>query len=255
MRGALDHEGDPAFAVNDWKDARMKRLLLTACLLAPTFAPTLAHADDDLSAPTADCAKGVLTLHILKPQNNPPFPAQLDLFKASNKCIAFDIAEVPFGQLADKISVLAASGTPPDIVVYDGPNTQSYASAGILLPLDPYLPAGLKDDIIGRRSPSTATRANCIDGTSASQVAFDGAVGIAAAAGLVAIRPLTTALCLRVGARRRTADARVRDRRGARRHRRPPLGAPPARLATGRLRDRRRRRSRLGAAAPRTPSC
>ena len=145
----VDHEGDPAFAVNDWKDALMNRLLLTACLLAPTLAPTLAHADDDLSAPTADCAKGVLTLHILKPQNNPPYPAQLDLFKASNKCIALDIAEVPFGQLADKISVLAASGTPPDIIVYDGPNTQSYAAAGILMPLDPYLPAGLKDDIIG----------------------------------------------------------------------------------------------------------
>ncbi len=124
----------------------MKALLVLACLAAT--APTLARADDDVSAPTADCPKGVLTLHMLKPQNNLPYQTQIDLFKAANKCVALDIAEVPFGQLADKISVLAASGNPPDLVVYDGPNTQSYAAAGILLPLDPYLPAGLKEDII-----------------------------------------------------------------------------------------------------------
>jgi fructooligosaccharide transport system substrate-binding protein len=129
----------------------MHRLLLLACLaaaIAPILAPAVAHADDAVSAPTAACPQGVLTLHMLKPQTNPPYPSQLALFKAANPCVALDIAEVPFGQLADKISVLAASGEPPDVVVYDGPNTQSYAAAGILLPLDPYLPAGLKDDIV-----------------------------------------------------------------------------------------------------------
>jgi ABC-type glycerol-3-phosphate transport system substrate-binding protein len=125
----------------------MQRLLLLACLALAAL-PRPARADADVSAPTAACPQGVVTLHMLKPQNNPPYPSQLALFKAANPCVALDIAEVPFGQLADKISVLAASGDPPDVVVYDGPNTQSYAAAGILLPLDPYLPAGLKDDII-----------------------------------------------------------------------------------------------------------
>ena len=125
----------------------MKRSLLAAAFAA-LLAPGAAYADNDVSPPTAACPKGVLTLHLLRPQNNPPYPSQLDLFKASNPCVAVDVAEVPFGQLADKISVLAASGSPPDVLAYDGPNTQSYAAAGILLPLDAYLPAGLADDIL-----------------------------------------------------------------------------------------------------------
>ncbi len=123
----------------------MRPLLLALALLA---IPAAARADDDVSAPTAACPKGVLTLHLLKPQNNPPFPWQITAFEKDNPCIKMDIAEVPFGQLADKISVLAASGNPPDVVVYDGPNTQTYAASGILLPLDSYLPAGFKDDLV-----------------------------------------------------------------------------------------------------------
>jgi ABC-type glycerol-3-phosphate transport system substrate-binding protein len=123
----------------------MTRLLL---VLLVCLAPVVGWADEDVSAPTAACPQGVLTLHMLKPQNNPPYQAQLDLFYAANPCITVDIAEVPFGQLADKISVLAASGKPPDVLTYDGPNTQSYAAAGMLLALDPYLPAGFKDDVV-----------------------------------------------------------------------------------------------------------
>jgi fructooligosaccharide transport system substrate-binding protein len=128
---------------------RLPRLVILAGLaILMGLAPDIARAADDVSAPTAECPKGVVTLQMLKPQNNPPYKTQLDMFAAANPCIKLDIAEVPFGQLADKISVLAAAGKPPDVVVYDGPNTQSYAASGILLPLDPYLPAGFKDDVV-----------------------------------------------------------------------------------------------------------
>lgn len=114
----------------------MKSLLLATTLLAaPAYAQTA-------------CTGTPVTLSLLKPAANPPYPSQLDLFKKDNPCISIDIQEVPFGQLADKISVLAASGSPPDVLVYDGPNTQSYAASGVLLALDPYLPAGLKEDIL-----------------------------------------------------------------------------------------------------------
>jgi len=112
-----------------------------------------AQAQSSRSAPTADCPKGVVTLSLLKPLNNPPFPNMLASWQAANPCIKIDVSELPFGQLADKISVLAAAGTPPDIVVYDGPNTQTYAAAGMLLPLDSYLPPGFKDDVV----PATLT--------------------------------------------------------------------------------------------------
>jgi ABC-type glycerol-3-phosphate transport system substrate-binding protein len=99
------------------------------------------------SAPTAACPQGVVTLTLLKPQANPPTRETIAAWEAGNPCAKIELNEVPFGQLADKISVLAASGNPPDLLMYDGPNTQSYAASGILLPLDKYLPAGLKDDI------------------------------------------------------------------------------------------------------------
>ena len=120
----------------------MKRLLLAATMFAaPAAFPAVAWAQ-------AGCTGTPATLTVLKPTANPPYPSQMDIFKAANPCISLDVQEVPFGQLADKISVLAASGSPPDVLVYDGPNTQSYAASGVLLALDPYLPPGLKDDIL-----------------------------------------------------------------------------------------------------------
>ena len=116
-------------------------LLATALFAAPALA-------GDRSAPTADCPQGVLTLSVLKPLNNPPTPAMISAWESGNKCIKIALNEVPFGQLADKISVLAAATNPPDLLMFDGPNTQTYAAAGILLPLNKYFPAGLKDDIV-----------------------------------------------------------------------------------------------------------
>jgi ABC-type glycerol-3-phosphate transport system substrate-binding protein len=116
-------------------------LLLASALAAPALA-------GERSAPTAACPQGVLTLSLLKPLNNPPTPVMISAWESANPCMKIEANEVPFGQLADKISVLAASGSPPDLVVYDGPNTQTYAAAGVLLPLDKYFPPGLKEDMI-----------------------------------------------------------------------------------------------------------
>ncbi len=131
----------------------MKRAALAALLTGSVFLfhSGLARAESDTGAATPDCATGVTTLHLLRAQNNPPPPDIVAKWEAVNKCMKIDVTEVPFGQLADKISVLAASGNPPDIVGYDGPNTQSYAAAGVLLPLDKYLPANFRDDVL----PST----------------------------------------------------------------------------------------------------
>lgn len=97
---------------------------------------------------TAECPEGVVTLTVLRAQNTFPLDSQLEGYKATNECVDFDVTEVPFGQLADKISVLASAKSMPDIVGYDGPNTQAYASQGLLLPLDEYLPDGWHDDVI-----------------------------------------------------------------------------------------------------------
>ena len=123
----------------------MIRIAVCALLAAALASPALAG---ERGAPTADCPQGVLTMTVLKPLNNPPTPPMVAAWEAANRCMKIELNEVPFGQLADKISVLAASGNPPDIVMYDGPNTQTYAAAGVLMPLEKYFPPGLKDDMI-----------------------------------------------------------------------------------------------------------
>lgn len=120
-------------------------------ILPIAFAAGLLHAAAPHVAQaqgSTACSGTAVTLSLLKPQNNIVFPSQIAAFEAENPCITIEVAEVPFGQLADKISVLAASGNPPDILVYDGPNTQSYAAAGILAPLDDYLPDALRKEIL-----------------------------------------------------------------------------------------------------------
>jgi fructooligosaccharide transport system substrate-binding protein len=128
----------------------MKGLAFAALLIGgATMIPmTSARAQPDRGPPTSECVQGVLTLHLLRAEGNPPPPNIVAQWEATNKCTKVEVTEVPFGQLADKISVLAASGNPPDIIGYDGPNTQSYAAAGILLPLDKYLPPHFKDDVL-----------------------------------------------------------------------------------------------------------
>ncbi len=119
----------------------IKSILLLIALL------TLAGANALATESSSACPQGKTTLRLLRSINNPPQPDVVSKWEASNPCVSIEVNEVPFGQLADKISVLAASGHPPDILGYDGPNTASYAAAGVLLPLDPYLPPGFKDDV------------------------------------------------------------------------------------------------------------
>ncbi|CDZ26545.1 extracellular solute-binding protein [Neorhizobium galegae] len=97
---------------------------------------------------TPACTGETVTLRILRTPGNYPYPKPMEAWQKENPCVKFDVNEVPFPQLADTISVQAASSNPPDIIVYDGPNTQSYAAAGILLPITKYLPKGWDDDIL-----------------------------------------------------------------------------------------------------------
>ncbi|MBT9385078.1 extracellular solute-binding protein [Pseudooceanicola sp. CBS1P-1] len=120
----------------------MKTLILAVLAGGTALAAAPAFAQD------AQCDGDPVTLRILRTPGNYPYPAPMKLWQKDHPCVSFEINEVPFAQLADTISVQASSDNPPDILVYDGPNTQSYAKAGILLPLDKYLPEGWSDDIL-----------------------------------------------------------------------------------------------------------
>lgn len=104
---------------------------------------------DGSTEASEDCPDGVTTLSVLKPEGSMPHPELLEAYQEhGDLCVEFDVDEVPFGQLAEQISVLAASGAAPDIVGYDSPNTAAYAHQGLLLPLDEYLADDWEDDVL-----------------------------------------------------------------------------------------------------------
>lgn len=126
----------------------MKRNIATMSTALGTVAIMALAGCSAGSTPTiAGCEDGVTELSVLRAENNSPTDEQLDAYTAANKCVIFTVDEVPFGNLAAKIAVLAPSSNPPDIVGFDAPSTASYASQGFLLPLDDYLPAGWFDDV------------------------------------------------------------------------------------------------------------
>ena len=120
------------------------RLFFAGLLGATALYGTGAAAQDAAAA----CTGETVTLRILRTPGNYPYPAPMEAWQKENPCVKFEINEVPFAQLGDTISVQAASSNPPDVLVYDGPNTQSYAAAGILLPITKYLPPGWDEDIL-----------------------------------------------------------------------------------------------------------
>jgi fructooligosaccharide transport system substrate-binding protein len=120
-----------------------------AVLLLGASTLTACSSDEGRGAATAECPDGVVDLTVLRATDNVPTDSQLDAYSASVKeCVTFTVSEVPFGQLADKISILAPSSNAPDIIGYDSPDTTDFASQGLLAPLDDYLPDGWKDDVL-----------------------------------------------------------------------------------------------------------
>lgn len=119
----------------------MRRLTISLTL---ALLPAAAYAQSDAKS----CPGGQVTLSMLIAEDNPPPPYVVEAWEKNNPCVKVQTTTVPFSQLADKISVLSASSNPPDILGFDGPDTQSYASLGVLLPLDKYMSDDLKKDML-----------------------------------------------------------------------------------------------------------
>jgi ABC-type glycerol-3-phosphate transport system substrate-binding protein len=133
-------------------------LVMSACAAeeetapeAPEEAAVTTVAATDVATDADECDE-VTTLRMLRWQGDTLDIAIAD-YKAVEPCVEIAVEEVPFGQLYEKISIVATSDDPPDLLLYDGPFTQSYAEAGMLLPLDDYITEEhLNDILIATRS-------------------------------------------------------------------------------------------------------
>ncbi|MFJ2543980.1 ABC transporter substrate-binding protein [Microbacterium sp. NPDC087589] len=125
---------------------RARRVTLLAVGAISATALVLSGCSADNGSTSSD---GTVTLTVIRSADNVPTDAQMEAYtEYTDGRVQFDLTEVPFGQFADKVSVLSTSANPPDIYGYDMPNTANYASEGVLLPLDEYLPDGWKDDVL-----------------------------------------------------------------------------------------------------------
>ncbi|ADD03334.1 extracellular solute-binding protein family 1 [Thermoanaerobacter italicus Ab9] len=75
-----------------------------------------------------------------------------DFNEANKGKIKVDIEFIPRGGggsgYEDKINTALTTGQLPDIITLDGPNTAAYADAGIIVPIDKYIPKEVKDDYV-----------------------------------------------------------------------------------------------------------
>jgi multiple sugar transport system substrate-binding protein len=69
-------------------------------------------------------------------------------FNAANRDIKVEIAVLPDGSYNDQVNAAALADTLPCLLDFDGPNNYNYAWAGKLIPLDKYVPADLKADLL-----------------------------------------------------------------------------------------------------------
>lgn len=126
----------------------MKKSAAAAVAVALALATLTACSADAGNDASAECPDGITTLTLLRAENNPPTDEFIGQWEGANPCAAIEVEEVPWDQLAVQTQLIATEEGGPDIIEVDAPNTQTFASAGLLLPLDPYLPDGYLDDAV-----------------------------------------------------------------------------------------------------------
>jgi len=107
-----------------------------------------ACSSDGGGGATAECPEGTATLTLLRAENNPPTDEYIGQWENDNPCYSIEVEEVPWDQLAVRTQLIASEDGGPDVLEVDAPNTQTFASAGLLLPIDEYLPDGYADDAV-----------------------------------------------------------------------------------------------------------
>ena len=121
----------------------MKRslmILLVVTLLVGTLAITPAHA----AAPQ----KISLWFHSGQGAERDALNKILDNFDKSQSTYVADPVQLPEGTYDDQVNAGALANNLPCLLDFDGPNIYNYAWANYLIPLDKYISADLKNDIL-----------------------------------------------------------------------------------------------------------
>lgn len=158
-------------------------LLLAACGSSPATTPagsTAAPAAGGAAttAPAADQATAAgsidLWFHGGTGGEHDAMVATVKAFQDANPTIKVNLVNLPGGDYNAQVQAAAFSRKLPCVLDFDGPNMYNYAWAGLLVPLDSYVPADLKSDIL----PSILAQGTFQDGKLYSLGQFDSGLAI-----------------------------------------------------------------------------
>lgn len=155
-------------------------LLLTACgsgsATAPTAAPAAGGAATTAPAAGAAPAPGAIDLwfHGGTGAEYDAMVASVQAFQEANPTITVNLVNLPGGDYNAQVQAAAFSRKLPCVLDFDGPNMYNYAWAGLLVPLDAYLPADMKADIL----PSILAQGTFQDGKLYSLGQFDSGLAL-----------------------------------------------------------------------------
>jgi fructooligosaccharide transport system substrate-binding protein len=131
-------------------------VLLTACAAPSTSAPatsavaTVAPAEAKPTVAVATVSGEVVELTMFQQQDVllvPAMRAILDDFEKANPNIKVTLDSAPFAEYHTKLSTSFAGGNPPDVFWMDI-RTATYASQGVLMPLDDRITQENRDDVL-----------------------------------------------------------------------------------------------------------
>jgi multiple sugar transport system substrate-binding protein len=99
--------------------------------------------------------------------------ASIKAFQDANPNIKINFVNLPAGDYNAQVQAAAFSRKLPCLLDFDGPNVANYAWAGLIIPLDSYIPASLKSDLL----PSIIAQGTFEDGKIYSLGQFDSGLG------------------------------------------------------------------------------
>lgn len=86
--------------------------------------------------------------HSGKGEERDVLDAQVEEFNTMQPQIRIEAVRLPEGSYNEQVSAAALAGDLPDLLDFDGPNVYNYCWAGHLIPLDDYIPAAMKSDLL-----------------------------------------------------------------------------------------------------------
>ncbi len=116
-------------------------ILLALVMVAPLFAGGRQEA-----------GKGPVTVevwfHSGKGEEREVLDAQVEEFNAMQPQVRIEAVRLPEGSYNEQVSAASLAGDLPDLLDFDGPFVYNYSWAGHLIPLDEYIPADMKSDLL-----------------------------------------------------------------------------------------------------------